>query len=117
MIAFCLKGVDVGIEVDAMVWALPRPTEGDNVSSGERALVDEGSDGKAQQRLGKTGEAADAGVLGEPSATAGQPSQLGPLDGAKCSDAAGGGEPSPKSGLDDGGAPGGQSGGPPGKPG
>ena len=38
---------------------------------------------------------------------------------AKCSEAAGGGEPSPKCGLDDGkgGTPGGQSGGPPGKPG
>ena len=51
-------GVDVGIDVDAMVWALPRPPEGDNVSSGEGAAIEEVNDDKAQQRCGNIGDAA-----------------------------------------------------------
>lgn len=73
--------VDVGIDVDAMVSALPRPPEGDNVSSGVGVSIKVVNDSKTEQKLGKTGEAADAGALGVPSATAGQSSQLGPVDG------------------------------------
>ena len=71
-------GIDVGIDVDAMVWALPRPPEGDNVSSGEGTATEEVNGDVAQRRLGKTRDAANAGALGEPSAAAGQSSQFGP---------------------------------------
>ena len=63
------------------MWALPRPPEGDIVSSGESVAFEEVNAGKAQHRFGIIGDAADTGTLGEPSATAGQSSQLGPVDG------------------------------------
>lgn len=74
-------GVDVGVRVDALVWALPRPPEGDNIRSGDGAAAEEVNGDKAQQSLGKIGEAADAGAPDEPLAAAGQTRQLGPVDG------------------------------------
>ena len=72
-------GIDVGIGVDAMVWALPRPPEGDNVGSAGGTATEEVNGDVAQRKLGKTGVAANAGALGEPSAAAGQSSQFGPI--------------------------------------